>query len=351
MRIKGKITSSDDANGVGPVTWLIRFAKWLAVVLAVLIAGFVFFVFARADRTYEAPYPDIVASADPTVIARGKHLFYATAHCTGCHAPRNELARLEAGEEVLPSGGEDFDLPLGMIYAPNITPDVETGIGAYTDQELARAMRFGVKRNGQALMDFMPFYDLSDQDLTAIISFLRTLPPVRNERPENDWNFLGKALLALEVLKPQGDEVAPEAVETEPTKEYGRYLAESLANCRGCHTKRNIRTGEWSGPDYSGQAAVGVFYEGVLDTSRHIITPNLTPDPETGRITEWSQQTFIQRFRAGRTIPESIMPWASFKKMTDLELTALYKFFQSLPAVRAEKPIPIGVQEGPPPWD
>lgn len=157
--------------------------KWVTAALAVLIVGFVLFVFARADRTYDAPYPDIAASDDSALVARGKHLFYGPAHCAGCHAPRSEVARLEMGEEVSPSGGEDFDIPLGMIYAPNITPDVETGIGSYTDQELARTMRFGVKRNGQALVDFMPFYDMSDRDLTAIISYLRSIPAVRNERP------------------------------------------------------------------------------------------------------------------------------------------------------------------------
>ena len=337
------------SSSAGTAKRVIQFINWLILGSCIVIAGVVIFIFIHAEQTYDAPYPEIVASQDPAVIARGKHLFYVTAHCGGCHAPRDQIERLEAGEEVLPSGGEDFDLPIGMIYAPNITSDVETGIGAYTDQEIARAMRFGIKRNGQAMLDFMPFYDLNDDDLTAIISFLRTLPSIRNPRPKNEWNFLGKALMAFKVIKPMGDAIVPAPLEIAPTVEYGHYLAESVTNCRGCHTKRSLRTGKLTGAEYAGQMAFGITIDGVLDNSRHLITPNLTPDPETGRMTTWTQDTFSQRFRAGRIIPESIMPWGSFSNMTELELTALYKFFQTLPPVHAKDPIPYGVQEGPPP--
>ena len=187
------------------------FFKFLFVGIVVLALGMVVFVYSMAGRTYDAPYPDIVASKDPQVLARGKHLFYGAAHCAGCHAPRSEVAGLEKGEEVLPSGGEDFKLPLGMVYAPNITPDVETGIGALSDGEIARTLRFGVKHDGVAMLDFMPFYDLGDDDLTALVSFLRSLPPVNNKRPENEWNFFGKAMFAFGVFRPMGDAVVPPA--------------------------------------------------------------------------------------------------------------------------------------------
>lgn len=94
--------------------------------------------------------PKITASTDSSLIARGEYLVYGPAHCAFCHAPISEFPRLNAGEKVSMSGGFDFVLPLGVVHAPNITTDVETGIGAFTDKELARAMCHGVKRNGQA---------------------------------------------------------------------------------------------------------------------------------------------------------------------------------------------------------
>ncbi len=331
---------------------LLKSLKWLAIAIVVLLLGFVIFVYSKADRVYEAPYPEIAASQDSALIARGKYLVYGPAHCAHCHAPISEASRVESGEEVPLSGGFDFVIPIGTIYAPNITPDKKTGIGSFTDRELARSMRYGVKRNGQALVDFMPFYDLSDRDLTAIISYLRSTPPVTNERPEHEWNFLGKAIRALGAIKPMGDGVVPPSPKADSTAQYGRYLAESVAGCKGCHTKRDMMTGGWIGPEYAGQMAMEVGDgQGHIVRGKHIVTPNLTPDPETGRISNWTQEMFIQRFRKGRLIPGSLMPWGPFSRMTDLELAAMYKYFSTLDPVRAEESIPLGIQDGDPPTD
>ena len=325
---------------------IFKYLKWLFSGLVVLVAVFLLFVVLKPVSNYEAPFPDIKASSDPAVITRGKHLFYGAAHCSGCHAPRSELARLQQGEEVLPSGGEDFDLPFAMIYAPNITADVATGIGAFSDGEIARSLRYGVKQNGEALIDFMPFYDLGDEDLTAIISFLRTLPAVNNQRPKNQWRFLGKALRAVGVFNPKGDGDVPPAPATAATIEYGEYLAKSVANCRGCHTKRSLLTGGFVGDEYAGGMVFGVG--GVVDSeSGYFITPNLTPDESTGRMAGWTVDTFVQRFKIGKIYPESIMPWGQFKRMTDTELTALFMFFQSLAPVTSVDPIPVGFQLAP----
>lgn len=107
-------------------------------------------------------------------------------------------------------------------------------------------------------------------------------------------------------------------------------------------------TGGWIGPTYAGQSAIEVFDEqGQIIPGKHLVSPNLTPDPETGRITNWSQATFIQRFRQGRVIAGSPMPWGPFSRMSDLELVALYKFFKSLDPLRSTTP--TGIQEGDPP--
>lgn len=326
---------------------LLKILKWTGMGILILIVGFVIFVFARANRTYDAPYPEIAASSDSSLIARGEYLVYGPAHCAYCHAPISEFPRLNAGEKVSMSGGFDFVLPVGVVYAPNITTDLETGIGAFTDKELARTLRHGVKRNGQPLVDFMPFYDLSDRDLTAIISYLRTTAPVKNKRPENKWNFMGKAVLALGMVKPMGDGIVPSAPEPDSTAAYGKYLAESVANCRGCHTEVNMMTGARIGTDYAGKAKFEVIDDrGQIVKGKHFVTPNLTPDPETGRIALWNEEVFINRFRAGAVIPGTPMPWGPYSRMTDIELTALHKYLKSLEPVHAATP--VGIQEGDP---
>lgn len=314
--------------------------------VAVVIIGFVIAVYARYNRTFEAPYPEIKASTDSAVIARGRYLAMGPAHCANCHSPMSDAMKVDRGEETSLSGGFNFELPIGKVYAPNITSDEETGIGKLRDEEVARSLRYGVRHDGKAILDFMPFYDLSESDLTAVISFLRTQEPVKNQRPQHEWNFMGKAVLAF-LIKPSGDGEVPEAPPIDSTAAYGKYLAASVANCRGCHTKRDMMTGGYIGPEYAGGTQFEIIdANGKIISGKHLVTPNLTPDPETGRMNGWSQKDFIDRFRKGRVIPGSPMPWGPFSRMSDLELTALYKFLNSLEPLKNE--IPLGIQEGDP---
>lgn len=318
----------------------------LVILVAVAAIVFITLVYSRYQRTFDAPYPEITVSTDSAVIARGKYLAFGPAHCAHCHAPMSEFTKVEKGEEVSLSGGFNFELPIGTVYAPNITPDEETGIGKHTDAEIARALRFGVRHDGKALIDFMPFYDLSEQDLIAVISYIRTQKPVRNERPQHEWNFLGKAVLAF-VIKPMGDGDVPPAPPVDSTAEYGKYIAASVANCRGCHTERDMMTGGFIGPEYAGGTKFEVVDEnGKIIPGKHLVTPNLTTDPETGRLSGWSQKEFIERFRKGRIIAGSPMPWGPFSRMSDIELTAIYKFLTSLDPVK--NAVPLGIQEGDP---
>lgn len=325
----------------------LKILKWFALIVVVIIVGFVIFVFVKQNPTFDAPYPEITASKDSTIIARGKYLVYGPAHCAYCHAPASEFKRVEAGQEVSLSGGNVFVLPVGKVYVPNITSDKATGIGSFTDGELARTLRYGVKRNGQALLDFMPFYDVSDEDLTAIISYLRTDPAVNKTSKENEWNFLGKVVKALGMIKPMGDGNVPSSPEPDSTVEYGHYLANSVANCRGCHTKRDLMTGGYIGIDYAGQMTFEVLDENAQPIpGKHFVSPNLTPDKETGRITYWPQDAFIKRFQTGRVISGSPMPWGTFSRMNESDLKVLYKFLKTLKPVVSQTP--AGVQEGDP---
>ena len=325
----------------------LKILKWSAITIVAIIVVFIAYALLRSQETFDAPYPEITASTDSTLIARGKYLVYGPAHCAYCHAPASEFQRVEAGEVVPLSGGNIFALPVGNIYVPNITSDKATGIGSFTDGELARSLRYGVKRNGHALLDFMPFYDLSDKDLTAIISYLRTEPPVNNPVPQNEWNFLGKIVQAFGMIKPSGDGIVPPTPEPDSTIEYGKYLANSVANCRGCHTKRDLMTGGYIGTDYAGDMQFEVLDEnGKIIPGKHFVSPNITPDQITGRMYHWTQDVFIKRFQTGRVIEGSAMPWGAFSRMNEQDLAAIYKFLKTLKPMRSQTP--SGVQEGNP---
>src|SRR3954467_4220366 len=125
-----------------------KILKWTFLFLSVVLVVFITVIYARKDRTFEAPFPDIHASKDSAVIARGKYLVYGPAHCAECHAPMSAIPRIEKGEEVPLSGGMDFHIPVGVVHAPNITPDEETGIGKLKDPEIARSLRWGVRHDG-----------------------------------------------------------------------------------------------------------------------------------------------------------------------------------------------------------
>lgn len=324
----------------------LKILKILFILIVVVIASIVSYALSSYEKKFDAPYPDITASLDSAVIARGKHLAMGPAHCADCHAPVSERARVLAGEEVPLSGGFNFVLPIGTLYAPNITSDPETGIGNLTDQEIARSMRYGIRHDGQAILDLMPFYDLSKEDLTAIISWLRTQPPIKKEIPENEFNFLGKMVKTF-VLLPTGDAEVPPAPPEDSTAAYGKYLVNSVANCSGCHTEINLMTGSPVGPELAGGFPFEVFNEkGEIIQGKHLISPNLTTDKETGVMADWSQAQFIERFRTGVVIPGTPMPWGPFSRMSDLELAAIYKYLSSVAPINLEQP--YGIQEGDP---
>ena len=284
------------------------------------------------DRKFEAPYPDIHASKDPAVIAHGRYLAFGPAHCAGCHVSPKDASKLAAGETPALSGGVEFPLgDLGAIWSPNITPDPATGIGRRTDGELARGIRYSVHADGRAMLPFMEFQTLSDSDLTAVISFLRSQAPVTNAVPPFAVKPKGKVALAF-FVKPMGPKVTPAAAPPPPTDSlaYGGYLVESVAQCAGCHTDRSMTDGSYTGPRLAG----GWLRQSDSDPTVVLVTPNLTPDPETGRIAKWTEDVFVARFRAGKLIPQSDMPWAFYGRMTDDDLRAVFRYLHSLAPVK-----------------
>ena len=116
-----------------------------------------------------------------------------------CHVPKERWIDLDAGQRLPLSGSHVFRLPFGELFSANLTPDQVTGIGRRSDGELARVLRHGVRADNRAAFPLMEFQELSDDDLTAILSFLRSRPAVANEVPEHRLSLLGKALMAFAI--------------------------------------------------------------------------------------------------------------------------------------------------------
>jgi mono/diheme cytochrome c family protein len=313
-----------------------KFLKWTGIVLAVIVAIIVVSGTILYNKKYDAPYPDLHASKDSAVIAHGKHLVIATAHCVECHYKPGDSLLVANGEDIaLAGGGYPLEFPGGKFYAPNISSDKENGIGKFTDGEIARTLRYGVRPNGKALIPAMEFQNLSDEDITAIISYLRTVEPVKFKVPENEFNLMGKGILAF-FIRPENPKATPPAkVNADTSVEYGRYVAMSISSCRGCHTERSMNTGEYIGEELAGGIAE------LLPDGRVLVAPNLTPDTETGRMKDWTFETFRNRFQQGKLIPESIMPWGQFKHLNETELKAIWNYLHSIKPVHKESFPPI----------
>ena len=302
------------------------------VMLAVI--GFSVFVNMSYEKDYSEDYPvtELKVEADSARIAHGKYLALGPAHCSHCHAPMSELATIEAGGEASLAGGFGLEIDPGKFNAPNITSDKESGIGNYSDGELYRMMRYNINHKGQAVFDFMPFINMSDEDIYSIIAYLRSLDPVKQKAESSEYSFIGKAVLAMGAIKP-GVPDAPvlKTIKKEVSINYGKYLAYAVANCRGCHTNRDMKTGEYIGAEYAGGLKFG---PDNLTQGDVFITPNLTPDEETGIMTNWSEAQFVMRMKGGRIHDFSPMPWGAFRQMEDDDLKAVYMYLKSLDPVK-----------------
>jgi mono/diheme cytochrome c family protein len=220
------------------------------VLLAAGLAGAAAFFFWPAGLDRVAPSP-----SQPTgdaLLARGEYLTTA-ADCVACHTA--------AGGRPF-AGGRAFQLPFGTIYAPNITPDRESGLGAWSDAEFVRALRRGVGQHGEDLYPAFPYtsYSLiSDDDALAIRAYLASLAPIRSPATENTLIFpfnqrylmRGWKLLFLSSRRFEPDTSRGE------TWNRGAYLARGLAHCGECHTPRNLLFATKSGSEFGGAVVNG----------------------------------------------------------------------------------------------
>jgi mono/diheme cytochrome c family protein len=302
--------------------------KWITAACgAVLIAGiaaaaFFFWPAAEEQAAVGAGKP-----AGPTLIARGEYLVRA-ADCESCHTAHG-------GQPF--AGGLAFRLPFGTIYSPNLTPDPDTGIGAWTDAAFVRALHRGIGRNGENLYPAFPYTAyalLSTDDALAIRAWLATLPPVRAAAPANDLSFpfnqryLVRAwnLLFLPAHR----------LETDPSKDpqwnRGAYLVEALGHCGECHTPRNVMFGLNQNKRFAGAEQVGW------------LAYNLTNDPIHG-LGRWSDAQLEQYLAAGHADghgpasgPMAEAVEYSLRHLSPEDIHAMVTYLRSVP----------GQPEGPP---
>lgn len=305
---------------------------WITGILLTLILGLFIFVQASWNKTYNVPYPEVNISTDSSILARGKYLVYGPSHCATCHVPMDKIADIDKGLEVPLIGGWELSFPLGILRAPNLTPDKETGIGNLTDAELARSLRHLVSADGSMVFPIMETQNLSEGDMNAIISYLRSTEPVRNKVQPTEMALMGKALMAFGMLKPEGPKgTPPKSVPVENSIAYGKYIANDVAVCQGCHTEMDM-TGVPIGEYYAGGRKFSPdesdFFKGY-----GFVSPNLTKDPNTGLLAHWDEEIFINRFRGGRVHQYSPMAWGSYSRMNKVEIRAIYKYLKSLAPV------------------
>lgn len=299
----------------------------LALVAAGLLAAF---AYRLEHRRFDLPYPEVRSAPDPGLIARGEYLVNGPGHCADCHAPPSAKASVSRGDIAPLSGGHHLDIFLGRMRFPNITPDTATGIGLRTDAELARLFRRGIDHRGEIGLPFMMYADLSDRDLAAILAYLRTLSPVPHAVPRSEYNLLGKITRAyfLEPFAPARNVSAE--VPRGRIVEHGEYLVNAVANCAACHTARNMKTGDFTGPRFGG----GMVFRRTGARDQVLVSPNLTPDPETGVMSKWDEAAFIRRFKSGSVREWSPMPWGPFSRIHEDDLAAMFLYLRSLAPVR-----------------
>ncbi|HXE84224.1 MAG TPA: cytochrome c [Gemmatimonadales bacterium] len=295
-----------------------KILKWTGITIVALVAIVVATVAARWDRTFDVPTPELKASSDPAVIARGRYLAYGPAHCSDCHAGLESRAVLAQGGTPPLSGGMVFDIPPGVIRVPNITPDSATGIGTLTDGQIARMIRYGVRHDGRAALPFMEFNNMNDSDIVAVMSFLRSQAPASHAVEPTDLNWMGKAVTAF-MLEP----LTPAAT---PVANRGEYIVDALANCAGCHTQRSMVSGAFTGPRLRG----GIPMESSRNAAIKLTPPDLTGNPG-GRTAMWTEDEFVARFHAGERIPGSPMPWQAFGRMSEEDVRSIYRYLKSVP--------------------
>lgn len=311
---------------------IVRVLEGLGVLLILAVLALVVKFYGLSPRS--RPAPTVVASTGPEAIAKGKYLVDHVAGCLGCHSPVQDDKPGDAPVVGRLGAGRDFgDLPgfPGHLRAPNLTPDKETGIGNHTDGEVLRAMREGVGKDGHALFPQMPFQTygamLADDDALAIIAYLRSLPPVKNDPGRMEVRF-PVSMFIRAVPKPLEATPAP-APAPSAKMARGKWLLQ-VCSCGDCHDGVDSHRQK-----VSGQAMAGGQTFPLPNGKGVAVAPNITSDKATG-IGAYSDEDIRRvldegKGKAGRYL--YVMPWSYYAGLTNEDKDALVAALREIPAV------------------
>lgn len=265
-----------------------------------------------------------VSADDAALLKRGAYLVNGPVACANCHTPRAKDFSLVPGMEF--SGGFKIVDPGFEVTTSNITPDMETGIGSYTDAQIIKAIREGVTKDGRIIFPPMPvptYNSMSDDDVKAIVAFLHSVKPIHHEVEGSKWNMPLQAMPPAKGLPapPTSDKVA-----------YGGYIVNSLAHCFECHTTPDAH----GAPDMAHGLGAGGFLI-TLAPGVTVKTPNITSDPDTG-IGKWSDadikkaMTEAMSPTGGHLSPP--MPYTFFNNMTADDLDAVVAYVHTIAPIK-----------------
>jgi mono/diheme cytochrome c family protein len=270
--------------------------------------------------------PAAAQAPSPAELARGKYVFGATGGC-GCHTKPKEPVN---------SGGRRYDGAFGTVYATNITPDRETGIGAWTDEQIVVGIRLGRRPNGERLIPVHPytvFNGMAAEDLRVLVTYLRSVPPVKRvNQPKRIAVPLFESVFLpawLAAFAPK--ETPPPSAPTSGVAR-GEYLVRVLGHCGECHTPRTMTMAT----DNSR------FLAGNPNGPEGSEVPNITPDKDTGLT--WTGGQIAEYLATGNKpdgdVAGSLMSevihgtTAGYKDMTKADLLAIARYLKSVAPVK-----------------
>jgi mono/diheme cytochrome c family protein len=308
--------------------WLKRLLKitgYGLLVLLVLLAGVIHFtigwrpIFGPRARTLT----DRKFEPTPARLERGRYLVENIMGCYDCHSQVDEkagdipalISKKGAGRVFLEDGGM-------RVVAPNITPDKETGIGNWSDDAVARAVREGISNDGHALFPIMPYpnyRNMSDEDLASVIAYIRTAEPARSQLPKTQLPFPLSRLVNLSP-EPVNAPVAQPDLST-PEKR-GAYLV-ALGACTDCHTPMS-KGSPIKGLEFAGGQIFG-----------DVASSNITPD--ASGISYYDEPLFLEVIRTGHVkgrVLKQPMPWWVYRNMTDEDLKSIFAYLRTLKPVK-----------------
>lgn len=306
----------------------IRAALALVVVLAVVVLA------ALAWRGSRVPALDAAAAAaapaDAATVARGA-LLAQQGHCAGCHTVPGGAAY---------AGGRAIATPFGAVVAGNLTPEAETGLGAWTAADFRRAMRHGVSRDGRLLWPAFPyteFTQLRDDDVDALYAWLKTLPPVRAPHPGHALRFPYSSPLALAVWR--GLFFREQRFEPDTTRSAawnrGAYLVRGVGHCASCHAPRN---------------PLGATVDALALAGGHLpAEPGWAPPLGGNRLTAQERIELLQAGISERRVIGGVMAEVVLRSTQHWpreDLAAVAEYLGSLPApAPSEAPAPLAPPE------